>query len=179
MLSKFSYIQKNKFLLPVAGLGILLCWFFAFNKTFEAIKLNNELKGQAVVSSDISFNPVHTEKKLAALKGILKSYRVNPSEWSNELWMKASAIAMKQQVGIDYTKSKPVIEKDTATAGISETIYCYGNYIQLVKLIDTLERIPAIGKISALQVKAPKEDVIGPRAGQCVLRIEFRGITEL
>lgn len=179
MFSKFSYIQKNKFLLPVAGLGILLCWFFAFNKTFEAIKLNNELKSQAVTSSDLSFNPLHTEKKLAALKSILKSYRVNPSEWSNELWMKASSIAMKQQVGIDYTKSKPIVEKDTTITGISETIYCYGQYIQLVKLIDTLERTPAIGKISALQVRAPKEDVVGARAGQCVLRIEFRGITEL
>jgi hypothetical protein len=49
MFQKLNYTQKNKLLLPLAGVGIILCWFFAFNKTFEAIKQNNELKGQIVV----------------------------------------------------------------------------------------------------------------------------------
>lgn len=161
----------------MAGVGIVLCWYFAFSNTFEAIKLHSELKGQSAVAEDLSFNPVHTEKKLAALKDILKSYRINPSDWSNELWMKSSAMAMKQQVGIDYTRSKPVVEKDTTAVGAFETLYCYGHYIQLVKLIDTLERTSGIGKVSAIQIKAPKEETTGNRAGQAILRMELRGIT--
>lgn len=179
MLKKLNYTQKNKLLLPVLGLGLVLCWFFALNKTVEAIQLNRELKSQSVASNDISFNPVHTQRKLDALQGILKSYRVKPADWSNDLWMKASALAMKQHVGIDYVMTKPALEKDTTTIGAMETINCYGNYTQLIKLVDTLERIPKIGRISALQIRAPKEEVIGERVHQCVLSLEFRGITDL
>jgi len=175
MLEKISDVQKNKLLLPATAVIILLCWFLAFSKTFEAIQINRQLTGQIANDEDISFNPAHTERKLAALNSILKSYRVNEAEWSNQLWMKASAIAMKQGVGIDYTMTKPVAEPDTTSLGVKETLYCYGDYRQLVQLVDTLERIPAIGKISALQIKAPKEDVIGERANQCVLKLQFTG----
>ena len=178
MLKKLSYLQKNKLLLPLVAIGLILCWYFAFSNTYEAIRLHHELKGQSAVVEDLSFNPVHTEKKLQALKGILKSYRVNPSYWGNDLWMKASSMAMKQQVGIDYTRSKPAAEKDSTAVGAFETLYCYGHYIQLVKLIDTLEHIPGIGKVSALQIKAPKEETTGNRAGQAVLKMELRGITD-
>lgn len=176
MFGKLNDIQKNKLLFPVAGVGILLCWFFAFNRTFEAIQLNRELSSQVVGNDDLSFNPEHAQRKLDALRGILKSYRVNEVTWSNELWLKASAMAMKEHVGIDYTLAKPTAEKDTTSLGRTEMLFCYGNYIQLVKLVDTLERTPSIGKISALQIRAPKPDVIGDRAGQCILKIEFRGI---
>ena len=175
MAKKISDVQKNRLLLPVTGAVILLCWFLAFSKTFEAIQMNRQLSGQIANDDDISFNPAYTERKLAALNRILKSYQINEAEWSNHLWMKASAIAMKQGVGIDYSLTKPVTEPDTTALGLKETLYCYGNYLQLVKLVDTLERIPAIGKISALQIKAPKEDVVGERANQCILKLQFTG----
>jgi len=168
-------VQKNKLLLPIAGVTIVLCWFLAINKTVDAVQLNRQLHSQITSNDDLSFNPEHTERKLATLATILKSYKVNETEWSNQLWMKASAIAAKQGVGIDYTMTKPLAEPDTTTLGKKETLYCYGNFLQLIKLVDTLEQIPAIGKISALQIKAPKEDVIGERANQCVLKVDFRG----
>lgn len=177
-MKSLSYTRKNKLLLPLAGAGLLLSWLFAFSKTFEAIGIHQELTRQVAVSQDLSFNPVYSEKKLAALKEILKNYKVNPSGWSNELWMKASTLALKQQVDIDYTLTKPALEKDTLTVGVFETLYCYGHFIPMVKLIDTLEHSTGIGKISALQIKAPKEDTKGNRAGQSVLKLEFRGIAE-
>ncbi|WP_216849035.1 hypothetical protein [Pedobacter sp. L105] len=176
MLRKMSYRQKNKLLFPVAGAGILLCWIFAFSRTVEAVQLNRELNGQVVQNEDLSFNPVHAQRKLDALQSIVKSYQINETTWSNELWLKASAMAMKRHVGIDYTLTRPSAEKDTTQLGKTEMLYCYGNYSQLVGLIDTLERAPAIGKISALQIKSPKPDVIGERAHQCILKIEFRGM---
>lgn len=175
MFNRLSYIRKNKLLIPATVVALLLCWFLAFNKTYQAIQINRQLSSQIPSEEDIAFNPAHTQRKLAALQNILKSYRVNEAEWSNQLWMKASAIAMKQNVGIDYTMTRPEVEKDTTAIGVSETLYCYGNYQQLVKLIDTLEKMPSIGRISALQVKAPKEDATGERAKQCVLKVEFRG----
>lgn len=163
----------------MVGLGILLCWYFAFSRTFEAVKLHEQLQGEAEASSDISYHPAHTQKKLDALRSILKSYKVSPENWSNELWMKASAMAIKQQTGIDYNVTRPTAEMDTTTIGSTETIYCYGHYINLVKLIDTLERSQGIGKISALQIKSPKVDTRGERAGLCVLKMEFKGLTDL
>jgi hypothetical protein len=115
---KISDVQKNKLLLPVAGIVIVLCWFLAFSKTFEAIQVNRQLTSQVATDNDISFNPAHTERKVAALNRILKSYKVNEAEWSNQLWMKASAIAMKHKVGIDYTMTRPLAEPDTTALGI-------------------------------------------------------------
>jgi len=178
MFKNLSYTQKNKLLLPLAGVGLLICWFFAFGKTYQAVKLNYELAIEQQVVTDLSFNPEHTQRKLSALTVILKAYHVKEGDWSNDLWMKSSALAMKQQVGIDYTITKPLAEKDTTSLGINQTLYCYGNYVQLVKLLDTLERTNGIGRISGLQIKAPKDDANGERAAQCTMKLEFKGLTE-
>ncbi len=184
MFKKISYQQKNKFLPLLAVAGILLCWVLAFSKTFDAIKLNNQLREQVELKNDISFNPVYTERKLKALESILKSYRVKEEIWSNTLWMKASAAAAKQSAAIDYTVSRPM-ERDTTMTGIAQTLYCYGSFVQLLRVMDTLERTPDIGKLSALQFKGPKEGAMerpgnsgafGDRWHQCVLRMDFRAI---
>lgn len=183
MLDRISYAQKNKYLPLLAIVGIVLCWILAFSKTFDAIRLNLSLSAQASQSEDISFNPVYTQRKLKALEQILKTYQVKPEAWSNTLWMKASAAAAKQGATIDYTVSRPQ-ERDTTMTGLSQTLHCYGNFAQLVKVIDTLERTPGIGKLSALQFKGPKAAVgfsglssgAGSRAAQCILRLDFRAI---
>lgn len=178
MLKQMNAVRKNKLLLPAAVVALLLCWFLAFGKTYEAIKINHELSGQIPTEEDIAFNPIHTERKLAALAQILKSYQVNETEWSNQLWMKASAVAMKQHIGIDYALTRPEAERNSTQLGLTETLTCYGDYRQLVRLIDTLEKMPQIGKISALQVKAPKEEATGERARQCILKIAFKGFNK-
>lgn len=162
--------------------AILLCWVLAFSKTFEAIKLNYSLSEQESQRNDISFNPVYTQRKLRALEGILKGYQVKEELWSNTLWMKASAAAAKQGATIDYTVLK-VQERDTTLAGMAQSLYCYGSFTQLVKVIDTLERTPGIGKLAALQLKGPKDKgnmatqaTGGTRLGQCILRLDFRAI---
>jgi hypothetical protein len=176
MLNSLNYTKKNKLLLPMAALGIVLCWFFAFSKTFEAIALNQELRQQTALSQDLSFNSQHAQQKLATLKKILKSYRVDEQEWSNTLWIQASSIAMKQKVGIDYVMAKSDLEVDSTVLGKNETLNCYGNYTQLVKLIDTLEKVPHIGKISGLRIRAPKEDATAERSTQCAASIQFTGL---
>lgn len=156
-------------------LGLLLCWFLAFNKTFDAVKLNRKLKEESEKGNDISFNPAYVQQKLAALNGILKSYKID-EEWNDKLWMQSSAIAARQNVSVDFTLDRPSAEVDSTSVGKSQALYFYGGFIQLVKLVDTLERTRAIGKISALQVKAPKADLVGDRGKKCVLRLDFRGI---
>lgn len=175
MIPKLSYIQKNKLLLPLLAVGLLLSWFLAFNKTFDAIALHNKLKTESAQENDLSFNPVYAQRKQAALDRILKGYQVG-LEWNDLLWMKGSEIAAKQQVGIEYTATKVSSEADSTDVGMVQSLQFYGNFIQLVKLIDTLEKSPGIGKISALQIKAPKLDLLSDKAGKNVLRIDFKGI---
>lgn len=178
MIRNLSYKQKNKLLWPVAAAGLLICWFFAFNKTAEALSLHSELIKQQPGNEDISFNQLHEERKLDALNKILKSYQVKEADWSNELWMKTSDLAMKEHIGIDYTVTKPLAEKDSTLLGINQVVNCYGNFTQLVKLVDTLEKTNKIGKIMALQITAPKEDAIGEHSGKSLMKIEFKGITD-
>jgi hypothetical protein len=178
MLKQISFVRKNKFLPPAAVVLLILCWVLAFDKTYEAIRINRELQSQMPGEEDIAYNPNHTERKLAALNKILKSYQINESDWSNQLWMRASAISAKYQVGIDYTLTKVSADKDTTQIGLAENLVCYGDYLQLVRIVDTLEKIQGIGRVSALQIKAPKEDATGERAKQCMMKIAFRGFNK-
>jgi len=175
MLDRFSYVQKNKFLLPLFGLGLLLCWFLAFDKTFDAVKLNNKLSEESELGSDISFNPSYVQRKLSALDKILKGYKVS-EDWNDKLWMQSSAVATKQNVGVDFVLNKVSSETDSTSAGRTQSLYFYSNYVQLVKLVDTLEGLPGIGKIVALQVKAPMADPTDDKSKKCVLRVDFRGL---
>lgn len=175
MFPKLNYTQKSKLLVPLFCIGILLCWFLAFSKTYEAVKLNTKLNGDVMKESDLSFNPVYLQRKRDALDKILKSYQVGVN-WNDQLWMKGSAIAAHQNVGVDYTMAKPLAEVDSNAVGLVQSLYFYGNYKQLVQLVDTLEHISGIGKISALQVKAPKPDLSGDRADQNMLRLDFKGL---
>ena len=175
MFKQFSYQQKNKLLLPFTAVISLLCWYLAFSKTYTAVQVNRDLKAQTDTAIDLSFHPAYMQRKLTALKQILKSYQVNTTDWGNELWMKTSAMAMKHNAGIEYTIA--AVEQDTASRAKIETIYCYGSFSQLVRLIDTIERSKNIGAIAALQLKSPKNEATGERAHQCVLQLEFKGIT--
>lgn len=175
MLPKLNYTQKNKLLLPLFGIGLLLSWFLAFDKTYDAIKLNHKLTEEEAGENDISFNPRYVQRKKAALEDILKGYQVEEN-WNDQLWMKGSEIAAKQNVGIDYTVSKPSAESDSTAVGMVQALNFYGNYVQLVRLVDTLERSSRIGKISALQIKAPRPDLLNDKVGKNVMRIDFKGM---
>ncbi|TDQ11576.1 hypothetical protein [Pedobacter metabolipauper] len=175
MLNNFTYIQKNKMLLPVFVIGLLLCWFLAVNKTVDAISLNHKLNNEQQEENDLSFNPAYIQRKSAALDQILKSYQVG-DQWNDQLWMQSSAIAAKQNVAVDFTLNKPPAEVDTTSVGSNQSLFFYGNYVQLAKLIDTLERTPGIGKIAALQVKLKKSDLSAGEVGKCVLRLDFKGL---
>lgn len=177
MFPKSTYTQKNKLLIPVAVVGLLLCWFLAFGKTFEAIRLNKQLSNEAVQRQDISFNPVYLKRKEAALDKILKGYQVTPG-WTDQLWMKGSTVAVKYQVGVDYTLARPTTEVDSTATGPEQSLYFYGGYKQLVQVMDTLERMQGIGRISAVQVKAPGPDLLNDKAGKNSLRLDFKGINK-
>ncbi|TKC09095.1 hypothetical protein [Pedobacter frigoris] len=173
MLSKLNYVQKNKLLLPLLVAGLLLCWFLAFSKTFDAIKLNHKLNDDSSKNSDISFNPVYTQRKLSALNEILKGYKV-AGQWNDQLWMQSSAIAAKNGVAVDFTLNKPGLEPDSTQVGQSQTLYFHGRFVQLVKVIDTLESLKGIGRISGLKIRAPKADAEGDKQSKSELRVDFR-----
>lgn len=178
MQSGFDPIHKNKLLLPMFVIGLLLCWFLAFNKTFDAIMLNRKLKEDAEKVNDISFNPAYVQKKITALNEILKSYKVG-EDWNDKLWMQSSAFAAKQNLSVDFTLEKQSAEVDSSMVNETQSLYFYGDFLQLVKLVDTLERTRDIGKISGLLVKAPKTERVGDRSRKCVLRLNFKGIGKL
>lgn len=177
MSAKFSYTNRKKMLLPLFGLGLLLSWFLAFSKTFEAVTLHSKLSAKSDQGNDLSFNPVYVQRKQVALDQLLNGYGVG-DDWNDHLWMKVSEIAAKRNVSIDYTATKPPIEKDSVAVGMTQSLYFYGNYVQLVRLIDTLESISKIGKISSLQLKAPNPDILNERAGKNILRLDFKGLAQ-
>lgn len=173
---KMSYAKKNRMLVGVVVLGFFLCWHFAFSKTFEARKIHHELSQRASSSSDLSFNRDYMEKKLLAMEGILAGYEVEEAAWSNELWLNGSAGSAKKEVSIDYTLEKLSAEPDTNSTGITQSLYCYGKFSDLISVMDGLEKTVGIGKISAIQIKGPKEDSRRVGKAECTLRMDFKAI---
>lgn len=175
MLPKLNYIQKNKLLLPLLGVGLLLSWYLAFSKTFDVVMIHRKLNVDSARENDVSFNPAYVQRKQAALDRILKEYQVR-EDWSELLWMRGSEIAAKQNVGIEYTAEKPLAESDSTTIGKVQSLHFYGSFVQLVKLIDTLEKSSGIGKISAMRITAPKQEALNDDAKRNMLRLDFRGM---
>lgn len=161
--------------MPLTIVGFIMAWILAFSNTFHAFLLNRTLAEASTVSADLSFNPKYLLRKQVALNHILKGYEVD-KDWSDQLWLRCSALASSQNVGLDYTLTKPMNEMDSTKVGIVQSLYFYGNYRQLLKLMDTLEKSPGIGKISAIQVKAPKPDLQNERANKNILRIDFKAL---
>jgi len=176
MVSKMSYTKKNRMLAGLTVLGVVICWQFAFSKTFDAIKIHHELNRKTTTVNDLSFNRDYMERKLAAMTDILTTYQVNEEDWSNELWLRGSAASMKMNVEIDYTQEKPSVEPDSSSVGITQSLYCYGNYSELVKVMDSLESMQGIGKIAAIQIKGPKAELTRNGVGKCMLRMDFRAL---
>lgn len=175
MFGRLSYTQKNKLLIPLVVLGLILAWTLAFSNTFNAILLHRTLLKESSEASDLSFNPKYLLRKQDALNNILKGYKVD-KDWVDRLWMRSSVLAANGNVGLDYTLAKSLAETDSTRTGTVQSLYFYGNYIQLIKLMDTLEKSSGIGKISAIQVKAPKPDLMNERTGKNALRIDFKAL---
>lgn len=175
MLSRINYTQKNKWLLPIFLFGVLLCWFAAFDQTYKAITLNSKLKNEANKANDLSFNPMYLKRKQAELDLILKGYEVDES-WKDRLWIKSSSIAAKANVGVEYAISEAIDKTDSTSIGRLQSLSFYGGFLQLIRLTDSLERVKGIGRISSLQISAPKPDVVSVKSRQLELKVDFKGL---
>jgi hypothetical protein len=179
MARKTTFTQKNKFLTPGIVLLVIMCWFLAFNKTFEAIKVHYQLKDSSQLdhnNQDLSFNSNYTERKTQALSIILESYSVDKKHWNNDVWLTVSSLAASQKVAIDFTITGPHIEPDTNSIGIKQRFSFYGDYISLVKLLNVLEHTSKIGRISDVEIKTHSKDVQSSLPDKCKLEINLQGL---
>lgn len=156
-----------------------MCWFLAFNKTFDAMKVHFQLKNISRFKDndqDLSFNSKYSERKAQALNKILESYRVDRKHWNNDVWLTVSSLAASQKVEIDFNAIKPQVEADTNAVGVEQSFLFYGDYISLVKLLDKLEKTSNIGRISGVQIKTQSKDLTGSSMDICQLELNFQGI---
>jgi hypothetical protein len=179
MFSNIDFTQKNKFFTPAIIVLVIVCWFLAFNKTYQTIKIYYQLNSDIQPGKDfqdLSFNPKYNDRKLRALNDILKSYDVNKKQWSNDVWLSVSSLAASQKVAVDFTATKPPIEVDSNSVGVKQTFLFYGDYLNLVKLLDTLEHTSKIGRISGLLIKVQKEDINLAAVDKCKLEVTLQGL---
>jgi hypothetical protein len=179
MFNKISYSQKNKLLVPVILVLVILCWLLAFNKTFEAIRMHAQLSDNnppGDIDQDVSFNPNYLKRKLHALDLILESYSVNEKQWIDDVWLTVSALAASKKVDIDFTATKPITEIDSNTAGVRQSLLFYGDYLSLVKLLDTLEHTSRIGRISGVQISSQSKEVQTGTVDKCKMEVRLQGL---
>jgi hypothetical protein len=158
MFKRLSYATKNKLLIAGAILLLLLSWLFAFTKTYHAITLNKKLKQVAVEKNNLAYNPEYLKKKLTAINNILDKYSVDSTEWKNEFWLNISSLASKQSLDVIYQPENNLTITDSASNKLKQSIQFRGNYHNLIRLLDTLEKSKGLGRIvSARFVKEKKE----------------------
>ena len=174
MFSKLNYVQKNKLLPAAIILLFTFCWFLSFDQTYEVIKIHNKFNNTTDLEV-VSFNPDYSKRKLNALNAILQSYNVNKNRWSNDVWLTVSSLALSKKVDIDFAAKEPGDESDSTSLGVKQSFFFFGNYVQLVKLIDTLEHTPRIGQISDVQIKIQKSKMDHELLSSCRMQITLQG----
>lgn len=176
MLSRIPYSVKNKLLIPVGLILLLLCWNLAVKNTYRAVSLNKQLKRSTSEIQDLSGNPYFLKRKAAALTQVLSQYRVDSSDWQNEFWLKVSGIAASGGLQVIYQPDNNLSSSDTIEAALQQTIRFKGEFKELVCLLDSLEHSKGTGKLISACFEKDKTGPSGQENRLILLTTDFRAI---
>ncbi len=164
----------------MAGMVVLLyiAYVFSLKHTFEAIRLNSQLKKEqnAAQSEDSTFPQV--SRKNAFYANALKSYQVKKEDRENRLWQAVSGMASAQNVQVNFsTNTQHVADTVALQQGMVAQQFTFkGNYFNLVKLLDTLSKSSGVGKIAEMKLSDKKELGAKEKTGQLTLLLTLNAL---
>ena len=149
--------NKNYLLAGICLVLVLLCWQLAFKKTFAAVALNHELELKDQDKSAMAYNPNYLEQKHKVLGQLLSRYTVDSVAWKNDFWLAISRISELNRVNVEYNPGKLKLLGDSSDVTARQNISFEGDYGNLVRLLDSLEKTKGIGLISSLGFRTKKK----------------------
>jgi hypothetical protein len=150
-----TFKRKNKFLLPVFILMLLISWAFGFKKTFAAVSSCHEMEGKAEAAKDLPEKEEALKKDMILLESKIGS---NSDSLAFQQQLLKEITSFCDSIGIsvkEYSgkESKQEIEYIVET----HQFVIQGSFLSLVKLIQHLEQKNKTGKIAAADFRKLKD----------------------
>lgn len=152
----YSYALRNKILMVSGIVLLLLISMLGIYPAVRSVKENMALKNKVPADGALSHNPEYTAARARDLDMIMEQYRVDSADWRNNLWFRISELLPRRNVEVIY-KLAGDEQSQRDPMVLSQDIEFEGNYKDLVLLIDTIQHIKGIGRISGLRMIRIKE----------------------
>lgn len=147
--------QKRKIVgLIVAVMVIYIAYRFSFSHAIEAYQLNSRLKKEAVLQNSDAAYP-HLNKKYLFYQKVLAGYGMKKEDMDTKLWQTVSDIAIGQKVSINYDPSQIPLDSTLNNIYIQQFGF-KGDYVNIVRLLDTLSKTDDVGRISTFSLSIDK-----------------------
>lgn len=149
---EIDYKKRNKLLFAGAGIVLVLAWFLAFQKTYQAYRENNRLN--QLIGKDISNSTQYDfERKSKVLDSLSKVYQSDSAVWNDNFLSEASRAVNSPRIQVYFNNViKNTMQTDT-TAIRSKNLTIKGDYRAIVESMAELEKINTLGYLSTVTLK--------------------------
>lgn len=149
---EIDYKKRNKLLFLGAGILLVLAWFLAFQKTYQAYRENTRLNG--LIGNDIS-NSTQFDfmRKSKVLDSLSKVYQSDSTVWNDNFLSEASRAINSPRIQV-YFNNKPKNSMQVDSAAVkSKNLTLKGDYRSIVASVAELEKINTLGYLSTVTLK--------------------------
>jgi len=156
MLDTISYQKKNKLLLIVIGLAVVLIYFLSIKKTITTYLSYSENFKQLELASNAPLMAGQMDKELLEINSKLGSQNVDGPNYSEKLLELVTRYCQDNNIVLREFPEINTAEKDDLLIETNRFTIS-GNYSALLKLVYILEQKNKLGKIAAVNYKTQKD----------------------
>lgn len=136
-----TYRKKNKLLLFVVALLLLLAWFFAFSKTYRQIM---DYQAMAALEDNVEKNPMHDMDyrlvKSAKMDSLMALYSVDSSTFEANFLPQISLVLQDIPVQITY-ENGTVQGTHPGSSVLRKEISVQGKYQDIIRAVKNLSQL--------------------------------------
>lgn len=155
----------------IAGSVILLfvSYQLAFKNTIDAWQMNRNLKAKLAGSSDLSYQPGLSERKIKNLDKILNQFRSDSAAFRGNTIGKISRITSQQGVTLSEIPSdEPGFHTDQF---IIERLRFEGDFRSYLKALDQIEQSPEVGFVRQVTIKEKPKNGVSDLKGNVTMEL--------
>lgn len=132
----WSYRKKNRALLVLAAVFLLLSWYLAFGKTFALIGNYNRLHAALEGERNTASSSRLLREKLSLQDSLLQPYRADSATWTSGLLSEVGTSLSGQSVGVSFENKAVGTSKHT----VEREVVLSGSFAQLQGGLSALEK---------------------------------------
>ena len=175
---EIDYKKRNKLLLAGASVMLVLAWFLAFQKTYDAYRENKRLN--QLVGKEISNSTQYDfEQKSKILDSLTKVYQSDSAVWNDSFLSEASRAINSPGIQVYFNNvQKNTVLVDSAAIK-TKSLTLKGDYRSIVASVAELEKINTLGYLSTVNLKFDHKRVSASERkvieGEVGFKIRFGG----